>query len=689
MPIPADRLNHDFVVLDAQTTVQQARDHLAAKGAPAFLVVKLADGRFAVTRLTELDRLLDQLRSARDKALLLNASLGDLLTPLGAIALDVSVATAWDADSKRKRAPGGCLVATSDGQIVGLLVEEAVVMRSFAGPKGPSTLTADETAQPQAEPEQRWINSELFDSGSQRHDPKQKPLQLSQLYTLVFDVDTQARSTSLIMDAFFKFKFSIGEQKASLTVRLESDDFEILTEPQKLMVPRAGKSENKARFDIRPRREGPAVVNAILLKDGNFIQLVTLKFTVVSGEMFSSESHGRPVNAAFAVQPRDVSLTILNTGAGFQVILSGPVAATATLPITLLQLDQMIAQARQQLKDIVYLQDGGLYPYQAGVQIPPAVNQAALRKLAQAGFRLYQSIFYGPNADAQANLLGDKLRQMAQRDTLKIQIFSQEFVLPWGILYMADEYDPDNIVPEHFLGLKHIIEHIPLQPSMLVTDRVIDSRNGLQVSLNVNQDIDQQMDEPLIANQSRYWEKLASKGGVNVVVRSTGAQVTQALKDTTTPDEIAYFYCHAVSKALGEQGGPDDSALVFTGGARLTLGDLSINAPARKVLPGEPLVFINACESAELSPLFYDGFVRYFMAKGARGVIGTECETPAVFAAEWARRFFDRFLAGGSLGQVFLDLRQEFFAKHHNLLGLLYALYCDGDTQVVPGLPVS
>ncbi|MEA3397660.1 MAG: CHAT domain-containing protein, partial [Chloroflexota bacterium] len=114
--------------------------------------------------------------------------------------------------------------------------------------------------------------------------------------------------------------------------------------------------------------------------------------------------------------------------------------------------------------------------------------------------------------------------------------------------------------------------------------------------------------------------------------------------------------------------------------------DLNLFASTRKVLPGAPLVFINACESAELSPLFYDGFAPYFMAKGARGVIGAECETPALFAAEWARRFFDQFLAGESLGQVFLDLRREFYYEHHNLLGLLYALYADGDTCIVPGV---
>jgi hypothetical protein len=113
------------------------------------------------------------------------------------------------------------------------------------------------------------------------------------------------------------------------------------------------------------------------------------------------------------------------------------------------------------------------------------------------------------------------------------------------------------------------------------------------------------------------------------------------------------------------------------------LGDLAVFAPMETLLKGSPLIFINACESAELSPLFYDGFVPYFMAKGARGVIGTECLTPALFAAEWAERFFDQFLEGKPVGEIFLNLRQTFYKEHNNLLGLLYALYCDGDTQLI------
>jgi len=246
-----------------------------------------------------------------------------------------------------------------------------------------------------------------------------------------------------------------------------------------------------------------------------------------------------------------------------------------------------------------------------------------------------------------------------------------------------EEYDPQQIHPEWFLGLKHIIEHIPLQQTMLVTDSAIDSQDGLTVSINVNKDIDAQMGAPLVAEQIDYWEKQA---GVKLVQRQSSADLIEALRSTqTTADQVIYFYCHAVSKDL-QEGGPDASTLVLSKSDKVTLKDLKLQASPKRPLPGEPLVFINACESAELSPLFYDGFVPYFLAKGARGVIGTECETPAVFAVEWAKQFFDRFLKGESVGEIALELRTGFLNDHKNPLGLLYALYVDGDTQIVPGL---
>ena len=174
--------------------------------------------------------------------------------------------------------------------------------------------------------------------------------------------------------------------------------------------------------------------------------------------------------------------------------------------------------------------------------------------------------------------------------------------------------------------------------------------------------------------------------GATVTERSKRADLIGALRDAQTPDQILYLFCHAVSTGLTDPGGPGGSKLELTD-QLISLNDLKLGAPSSVRLAGKPLVFINACESAEMSPTFYDGFAPYFMDKGARGVIGTECKTPALFAKAWAMRFFERFLGGETLGETVLALRREFLDQHRNPLGLLYAVHCDADTAITPALP--
>jgi hypothetical protein len=322
------------------------------------------------------------------------------------------------------------------------------------------------------------------------------------------------------------------------------------------------------------------------------------------------------------------------------------------------------------------------------VEVTEDVCQGTLKLLARAGYRLYQRIFFGPAADNQCQELGRRLGELARQEHLRIQIFSQDFVLPWGLLYCVERFDPQAVDPDCFLGLKHIIEHIPLQRTGRFPGEVITSQPALSVSLNVNTDIDQQMETPFVGQQLEYWDKLKQSGlALSLVTRQTKEEVTEALANPSTPDQVLYFYCHGISKDVDDKGGVDTSMLVLSGDGRLTLEDLNVDAPMQIPLANSPLVFINACESAKVSPLVYDGFVPYFIGKGARVVIGTECEVPAIFAVAWAKRFFDCFLHGEPVGEIFLKLRREFFAPpNHNILGLLYALYVDGDTHLEPGL---
>jgi hypothetical protein len=562
-----------------------------------------------------------------------------------------------------------------------------------AKPPSPARLpkpmaAAPSPAQPSPAPtEQRWINAEFEDHALD------EALLVGRWYTLAFDVDVKARASSVAKTRVRDEQlFPEGTEEVQLMVQLDSADFEISEPTRPLRLPREGRSHTKARFDISPRHDGPSTVKATIHKDGNFIQQMDLTFEVGATRAMAVQvtARGRPPSAADLVQPRDVGLSISPTADGYECVAWGAVSTRARLPIRPALLASAIDAARRELMKVVMQQGVAKAPvFQVGIDIPDADRDVALRTLARAGALLFQKMFFGPAAGADSKGVGEFLRRMVSDRTkrLKLQIVAESVPVPWGLLYVGDAAAGAKLDWDNFIGMRHVIEQIPLQNTLSVSDSAIPSNKPhLAVSVNVNSGIDVQMGANFVAQQQSFWEDAtASRKRVRVTTRTTSAEVSRALADGATDDQILYFYCHAESTGLTDIGGPDASCLVLTDKG-ITLGELNLDAPITAQLRGSPLVFINACESAEMSPAFYDGFVPYFMAKGARGVVGTECQTPALFAAEWARRFFERFLDGEPLGEAFLHLRREFLEQHNNPLGLLYAVHCDGDTQIDPAL---
>lgn len=705
MPITSSDLNHDWVLCTQDRTVRDTRDAVEPnKHRITWIITPLPGGGYAVFRLGNLAAFLKkETGSEFPPPAVFHQTLGELekfLLQCKTTALDVSA----DAASERAKLGVNDLppVVLENGTPIGLLKHSTRSSPPEAdwldnepksanggghprngndAPKAPGTL--DVEIAPQAAPPARQINVR-FDPPEQ----KDSPLQVGDTYTLAFSVEMERLAEAIAATTLDEARF-FPENVAQIEIiaQLISDDFEIFTSPQKLIVPREGKSKNRARFDISPKRNGVGELTAVFLKDGNAVQAIELKLNVGAGSsaIVESKTLGRTVEAAGAAQPRGLALWIKYVGEGFQVTVLGPNENTVfMLPLQLQQLEQAIDKARAALKQIVEFQDKTNLVYQLDTQIDAAVKNKTLPMLARAGFMLFQNIFMNPGSSQAALAFAKRFRELARGEPLNIQINSPQMMLPWGILYMADRYDPNNIQPELFLGLKHIIEHQPMEEKMDFASNIA-SAPALTVSLNLNRDIDKQMKFPLIENQEKYWAARTQKGGVKVLTRASGADLLRALESDATPDQITYFYCHALSKNLAE-GGADASLLQLGATDTLKLEDLRLFAPIDIRWSGRPLVFLNACESAELSPLFYNGFMPYFVAKGARGMIGTECSVPAVFALDWAGKFFDQFLAGKTVGQVFLELRREYFFKHNNILGLLYALYCDADTRIEPAL---
>ncbi|WP_222272351.1 CHAT domain-containing protein [Modestobacter marinus] len=533
--------------------------------------------------------------------------------------------------------------------------------------------------------------SRTFNAEVENHKPG-RPLDVGERYTVAFSVDLAPRPHAVasgVVPMSLVTANDLEEPITELTVQLDSDDFEISDRTQPLRVPRSGVSRDKARFEIVPLREGRGTLTATLHRGRNFIHQLQLVLPVGAQTLSPAEftSIGRPIAAAERHRDRDRSFVVKpNAGGGYDCLVIGPTADHAHLPVTDEQLAGAIDAVRAAITDVVDYSNGAEYPFIDGVDIPRPAEDFALKTLARAGARMFQQLFRHPAGGEDARRVGDGLRQLASEpgQPLQLQVVSRSFPVPWQLLYLGDVRQP--LSWDLFLGMRHIVECIPFRSGFPDIGTDIPSDPQLSVGLNLNTAIDQELEGDYVACQQVWWsQSSARRPRMRVIPRSRRAEILTALADTGCADQIFYLYCHATASGARDAGGIDACSLELTDG-RLTLGELNLEAPPEVPLAGNPLVFVNACDSAGLSPLFYDGFVPYFMSKGARGVVGTECKIPAVFATEWARRFFDSFLDGNALGDVVLRLRRSLLVEHKNPLGLIYAVYCDSDTAVVPAL---
>jgi CHAT domain-containing protein len=488
------------------------------------------------------------------------------------------------------------------------------------------------------------------------------------------------------------------QQAIDITVSIDTDDFTVNgSTEQTITVPRTGRSKNTAVFNIEPKQNGQGVIRAFFFVNNRMFQkrTITIQVGPKQAEMpaMTMQASGMTMTSMMNMQARRdeprVSLMIAKTVSGYSFLLQYGGVMRAAVNLNEAQIAQWVNDIRKMFKDIVYTQAGGQYTYQMDdTTIPADVHAATLKTMAKMGMRVYNQIFYGPTAGPDARAMGDLLRQLSQQRKLHIDIVAEAFTFPWSLLYDRSDLkiDGSNVDPEGFWGFKHVIEYTPqfavatlsnFVPEITVTDK-------LALSFVCNTTIDTQMKRPIIAGQREFLQSLPD---VSMTEHPTTTELCDLLNNPDSPAQVMYFYCHAVSYVPGDaQGSVGDSKVILSDQA-ITLNDLNTFAGLDKpALKSAPLVFMNCCQSAELTPYLYDGLVPYLIAKGARGVIGTEVDTPALFAAEFAKEFLARFVKGEqNLGDILLELRRDYLLKKNNVMGLVYALHSSGEVCVVRG----
>jgi hypothetical protein len=535
----------------------------------------------------------------------------------------------------------------------------------------------------------RWINAVI-----KNHDVS-KPLEKDWVYNLAISIDTDPEAgTGKLASAAADPGLRGGKTDYELVVELTVDDeeaWDLNVRRQKLRVGKDGLSIGEAAFQMTPMKEGRQAFSALIHRENNLIQRLDISVDVgiASPQGLTVTPLRKMLTFPKRGIRRDVSLIIEPKGAFYSVQAWGDHVSKFDIRLTPAELDKYIENARDALLGVVRLMDPAptsvdqTYPFQYRIDIPSAIEQESLKRLAEAGQLLFYRIFFNHNASQQCKDFGNWLiKEADDGKNVCLQVNAELFPVPWAMLYPAIPFDPANVSWEIFLGMRCIIEQTPLRSTGFGCDPdILEGDTGLAVSLNLNLDIEGQ--KGYITRQVNYWNSVAGQRPmIRLMRRETAKDILDALASSKNDDQIIYMYCHADSVGLDAGAGPGDSSLTFTQQGRITLDALDQRAPVTIQFAGAPLVFINACESATPSTGFYTGFISYFVSRGARGVIGTECKVPALFAEEWAKRFFIKFLAGDDLGAVMLKLRQEFVNDHSNGLGLLYGLHCNADTQV-------
>jgi hypothetical protein len=708
MPIPQEDINTNWIWVAPNETVGSIQAKLPADRkvrAYKYIVFATSDGNYIVARWLEIEQI--AAASGQD---IRSTPIGMLQgLPKPVIGIEQNSMGLSAAGEERDSQPGKRLVILSNGQPIGLLTREMLSGDALppdpfvAVPKRPIILGVEDdpvvakdigpAPTTGATAPAPVVDTRVINGWIEGHSAD-KPLQVRKPYELKFDVSAKrAESIAAVGGIGRAIQEAAGDkQLVTILVVLEPGDFTLYgVDSLEIVVPVAPNepSKNTVTFTIEAKKEGASTINAMFYVNGTLFQRLAIAIQIggqiAAGEKAMQSTATGVTMASAMTQPRKdhgqpVSVMMIAQPSGYQVIVQGGGVARAFLNVTTTQLAGWLMHARGTLHDIVHLQDAnGTYLYQdENTTIAPAVHAETLKKLATEGAYLFDSLFYG-NSGPDARAMGDLLKQLSLKAQLDVKIVAEKFFFPWSLLYDGD--DPDNPDPKQFWGFKHIIEYMPEFSVSTPVNFVpaIEIGDTLDMAFVCNNGIDTQFGRPIVQGQRDAFNALP---GVSVKDYPNVQDLINLLKDPNAPPLI-YFYCHAVSKFPNEEGGTEASKIALTDN-KISLFELKSKIrPSFPVLPKAPLVFLNACESAELSPYLYDGLMPFLIGRGVRGMIGTEVETPALFAAEFAKDFIRRFAVGGQpLGELLLDMRREYLEQKNNVMGLVYALYSSGDVVV-------
>ncbi|MGY2906129.1 patatin-like phospholipase family protein [Bradyrhizobium sp. URHC0002] len=428
--------------------------------------------------------------------------------------------------------------------------------------------------------------------------------------------------------------------------------------------------------DLARRASGPCGVFVMLTKANALIHSFFIEIRLV--EVLDREAHPAPVIdidldgvAASKPEERVATITITNEGAAWQVywnidgVQSRPRIASKATPAALkAAYDTYINNDLKQVAESALWRNTD-----AQLHLPDnAASRDEAQKLmgitASAGYKLHK-LFREDEVFEEAIELIEKLP-----DGSRITVITDDVVFPWELFYplsIIDGEPKENLQPDMFWGNRFIIESLLIATSS--AEKLPSNRQQggkLHVSMGLNASIDlapawKGRDLLPVQFQKAYFDSvLASSGDYAAGYK----QVLTAIRRKPPDASLIYFFCHGTADRL-----EFEASTAFT----------PYHVDGEK-FSNWPVVFINACDAGNTSPLSFLSFRTEFRKRRAAGLIAPSFPIPTLFAAIFAKAFMERYAGKEAVGSILFDLRKKLLSDDKPL-GLWYSLQCPLDLK--------
>lgn len=570
-------------------------------------------------------------------------------------------------------------------------------------------------------PEARYINTGFYTSDRTKLIETEQPLALDiASYILKVNVGEfwgiGSPDTSIpqeIIRPFFEQK-----DELEMEVVVHSFDIEISFSLQKLQFPKTGSSDF-VYFPITLTRTGRQSIDIDLLFHGHLLQSKRVEFYVVEKSGDKAPESAFPVQDAYITWTRSATfepdeLAFLKENPRRLTIVTerdidynriglrfydtaGEDLGCQFSKLTDDNLTQVLAAVRTQLVKT-------MNAYTGTVGSTEAVLTKHLGQLADIGRSFYTELL--PKLSKQVNQTSkqEKIRfNLKPKTIIQVAPLSSQLGVPWELLYerKIESYregriklcptwkehgtNPEDcpsygtkeeakvICPHSFWGYRYIIEQLPckVNPHTSAPEHslpiLIHNQLPLQLKATVFNDF------KLLTNHWKNLRSLASDDLVELIKIDSLDKFESAVSDKNKSADILYFYTH---------GGIDTfKRPYFKIGTGDEIKKNDLEDWIENFNRHQPLVVLNACDSADYTPESFENLLQLFYEKGAAGVVGTQCAVKEKLANELIINFFESFLQQTCAGEALFQSRKRLLNKL-DPRGLAYSLFASADLKL-------